>query len=512
MFRRNSMFFSRIATIVRFSFFILLGSYTPNVFPSDIPEVMFILDSSGSMSETIGRQKKIDLAKKVMHDIVPAIPTDVAVGLTVYGHRRSGDCSDIETMVTPMTGDRGVILSHVNTMKPVGKTPLAKSVLHVAAGIKLKDAETTIVLVSDGIDTCGDDPCKVVRDLKKSGIHFVLHTVGLDVNEKASKQLQCMAEEGNGQYFAAGDAKTFLDALKTVTVEVAGKAEAAKAEFIQAGSGLGKLRLVMPENSEKSLQKVQVIQAKDGKVIKDIEPVKADSLHPLLSGTYSLRTSFKQPNFGKPTETALGEFTISKGDTREIMLGSISLNVPAEIVKSRWETGLNIKKVVVVHAGTMLPVATVHDNKNGFYNFKPKPVLAGTYDVLFEYDSIEPSMTAVATNILVTEGKDTNVSLTTGIRMTGNLDEVLGWDLTPCDKPTDAAAEDGLQPTVVPPAVSVRTKTGISGKRYLVGCTYLVPAGTYNLHVFINGMADALPLAENLTIEDGKILEFDTGL
>ena len=60
--------------------------------------------------------------------------------------------------------------------------------------------------------------------------------------------------------------------------------------------------------------------------------------------------------------------------------------------------------------------------------------------------------------------------------------------------------------------MSVRTKTGISGKRYLVGCTYLVPAGTYNLHVFINGMADALPLAEHLTIEDGKILEFDTGL
>ena len=498
--------------MVRHCLFILLGCLTSQGFPSDIPEVMFILDSSGSMSETINSDKKIDLAKKVMHEIVPKIPTDVAVGLTVYGHRRSGDCSDIETMVLPTTGDRGVILKHVDSMKPVGKTPLARSVLHVAARMKLKDAETTILLVSDGIDTCGGDPCKVVKELKKSGINFVLHTVGLDVDTKASQQLQCMAKEGGGQFFAANDAKTFLDALQTVTVEVAGKAEAAKAEFVQTGSGLGKLHLVMPKNSENSLKNVHITRIKDGKVVKDIEPVKADSLHPLLSGAYSLRTSFKQPNFGKPTETELGEFTISKGKTREIILGSISLNVPKEVVESRWETGLNIETVVIVHAGTDIAVATVHDNMNGFYNFKPKPVLAGIYDVRFEYDSLDPKMTTVAKDVLVAEGKDTTVSMTTGIRLTGNLDEVLGWDLVPCDQQPNDPVEDGSQPTVQPPAVSVGTKPGINGKRHLVGCTYLLPAGTYNLNVFINGMAEALPLAENLTIEEGTILEFDTGL
>ena len=164
-----------------------------------VPEVMFILDSSGSMAGKVGTDTKIDAAKRVMREIVPAIPAEVAVGLTVYGHRRPGDCSDIEMIANPGQTERQKILEQIDKMKPVGKTPLSRSILQVAAGIRLQDAETTIILVSDGIDTCGGDPCKVVAELKKSGLNFVLHTVGLDVEPKAEQQLQCMAKAGDGR-------------------------------------------------------------------------------------------------------------------------------------------------------------------------------------------------------------------------------------------------------------------------------------------------------------------------
>ena len=464
------------------------------------------------MSEQVGNEKKIDVAKKVMHEIVPQLPVDAAVGLTVYGHRRQGDCSDIETVFVAGQSDRRAILQQVDRMKPVGKTPLARSLLQVSSGIKLKDAETTIVLVSDGIDTCGGDPCSVVKELKKSGLKFVLHTVGFDVDPKASQQLQCMAQAGGGEYFVASDAKTLLDALKTVTVEVAGKVEHAKTELVKVESGLGKLRLAMPKNSEKSLKHLQIIRKNDGKVLKDITRVESDSTHPLLRGVYTIRIGFAQPNYGDPTWAELGDVTIAKGQTREVILGSISFSLPEEVEKRPRDTGLNIKTVEVVHAGTDRAVAVVYDNKNGFYNFKPKPVVPGLYDVRFEYVSAEPFKCMIAKNISVQAGQDTLVALNTGIRLTGNIGEITGWDLIPIGQELTDVDEDGSLPKAENPLLVVRNKLGIGGNRRFVGYTYLVPPGHYKIDAFLDGMSEPLPVAENIDLSSGTIMEFDAGL
>lgn len=483
-----------------------------SVATATLPEVMFILDSSGSMAGKIGGEVKIAAAKQVMRKVVPAIPTEVPVGLTVYGHRRPGDCSDIEMLVNPGQADRQVILEQVERMKPVGKTPLARSLLQVASVIKLKDAETSIILVSDGVDTCGGDPCKVVAQLKKSGIKFVLHTVGLDVDANARQQLECMAKAGGGTYFEAADANALLDALKAVAIEVAGKVEAAKDEVVKASSGLGKLRVAMPQNAEKSLKQFQVLRSKDGAVVKDVAGVQADALHPLLSGDYLLRISFAQPNFGEPTWADLGRVTVTKGETREVVLGSISFDLPQEVADAPWETGLNIETVEVVNAGTDQAVATVHDNNNGYYNFKPKPVVPGIYDVRLVYSGGKPESTVVARGVTVEPGKDVVVPLNTGIRLTGNLEDLAGWDLIPLDQQAVVADEDGGQPSPVPPLLSVRKKQGPGGNRQVVGYTYLIPAGRYALQAAVEGMTELLPVADELTIASGTILEFDPGL
>ena len=496
----------------QYALLIAISLLLPTRLIAAVPEVMFILDSSGSMAGKVGTDTKIDAARRVMREIVPAIPAEVAVGLTVYGHRRPGDCSDIEMIATPGQTDRQKILEQIEKMKPVGKTPLSRSILQVAAGIRLHDAETTIILVSDGIDTCGGDPCKVVAELKKSGLNFVLHTVGLDVESKAEQQLQCMAKAGGGRYFQAGDAASLLEALRTVTVEIAGKTAAAKAAFVQAGSGLGKLRLALPTNAEKSLKQLQIVRKKDGSIVKEVGGVKPDSLHPLLSGEYLVRLSFAQPNYGDPIWTELGEVAITKGQTRELILGSISFDVPKEIADAAWETGLNIDTVEIVNAGTDQAVATVHDNNNGYYNFKPKPVLPGIYDVRLTYATETPSATVVARDVMVQAGKDAVVTLNTGIRLTGNLAEVSGWNLTPRNQQIADEAEDGSQPLPKSPLLTVRNKTGAGGNRHIVGYTYLIPAGTYDLHVLLQGMTEPLPVAEKLVIESGAVLEFDPGL
>ena len=61
--------------------------------------VMLILDASGSMWGQIGGKAKITIAKEVLSDLIQELPSDLQVGLTVYGHRQKEDCNDVEELV-----------------------------------------------------------------------------------------------------------------------------------------------------------------------------------------------------------------------------------------------------------------------------------------------------------------------------------------------------------------------------------------------------------------------------
>jgi len=138
----------------------------------EFPEVMFIIDGSGSMWGNAGGQSKIEAAKQVFEEIVPQLPSEVRVGLAAYGHRRKGDCNDIETLIPPGSNDRFALLQKVKAIQPKGKTPITKTVTQVANSLKGREVETTIILVSDGKETCEGDPCAAVRALKEAGIIF----------------------------------------------------------------------------------------------------------------------------------------------------------------------------------------------------------------------------------------------------------------------------------------------------------------------------------------------------
>ena len=69
----------------------------------DQAATILVLDASGSMWGQIDGVNKIVIAREVIGDLLTRIPADMALGLTMYGHNRRGDCSDIETMVQPLS-------------------------------------------------------------------------------------------------------------------------------------------------------------------------------------------------------------------------------------------------------------------------------------------------------------------------------------------------------------------------------------------------------------------------
>ncbi len=180
-------------------------------------QTILVLDASGSMWGQIDGKAKITIAQEVIGELLQTIPKDQALGLTAYGHRRKGDCGDIETLVLPGIGTRQAITEAVNAIKPKGKTPLSAAVISAAEVLKYTEQKATVILVSDGIENCKFDPCEVGKSLEEAGVDFTAHVIGFDVADPAERlQLQCLAENTGGVFRTASNAAELTDALKVV--------------------------------------------------------------------------------------------------------------------------------------------------------------------------------------------------------------------------------------------------------------------------------------------------------
>ena len=178
---------------------------------------ILVLDGSGSMWGQIEGINKIVIAREVVAEILADFPADQNLGLTVYGQRTRGDCTDIETVVPPGIDNRQTILDAVNAINPRGKTPMTDAVIAAAEALRYTEEAATVILVSDGIETCNPDVCAAAQTLEQAGIDFTAHVIGFDVTEAAAlAQMQCIAEETGGQFLTASNADELSQALTQI--------------------------------------------------------------------------------------------------------------------------------------------------------------------------------------------------------------------------------------------------------------------------------------------------------
>ena len=197
--------------------FIALASAAP---AQDTGNTILVMDGSGSMWGQIEGVNKIVIARDVVGDLLDTLPSDQGLGLTVYGHRERGNCADIETVVAPGQDTKARIRDAVNAINPRGKTPMTDAIIAAAQALRFTEERATVILISDGIETCNPDPCAAARALEEAGIDFTAHVVGFDVTDpEALAQMQCLASETGGQFFTAANARELADALTLVVAE-----------------------------------------------------------------------------------------------------------------------------------------------------------------------------------------------------------------------------------------------------------------------------------------------------
>lgn len=190
---------------------ILLLSMTSLGFAAN--KVIIILDASGSMWAQIDGKPKLEIARESLRTVLQSVPADDEIGFMAYGHRQKGSCDDIELIVPPQAGSASAISAAADSMKFLGKTPLTAAVKQAAEALKYTEDRATVVLITDGLETCGGDPCALGKELEASGVDFTADVVGFGLTADEGKQIACLAENTGGKYIQASDEKALQEAL-----------------------------------------------------------------------------------------------------------------------------------------------------------------------------------------------------------------------------------------------------------------------------------------------------------
>eukprot|EP00903_Cladosiphon_okamuranus_P004071 g4069.t1 len=173
-----------------------------------------VFDASGSMWNKMEDSTRIEIAREVMSQFLEGYDTAQPLGVIAYGHRKRGDCEDIEILLSPGTIDPSAVSRQINSLLPRGKTPLAESLLRAGRLIPANSEDANILLITDGLETCGGDPCAVAKELIAEGIKVRAHVVGFGLTKAEADSLACIAHLTGGQIFNPSNGDELLDALK----------------------------------------------------------------------------------------------------------------------------------------------------------------------------------------------------------------------------------------------------------------------------------------------------------
>ena len=204
------------------------------------------------MLETLQGQTKLAIGQEVLKKRLAALPPNVHVGLRVYGHRipfqdEEESCADIELVSPVELGNAQPIIEWLPAMQALGMTPMSESVRQAAEDFTFEPGrQNTIILISDGAETCGDEPAEVAAFLQELGIDFTIHVIGLDVDEQARGQLQRLANVANGIYHDTNSANDLDSALGDIDETIVSEAIARAQSQSEPASASGAPATAIP--------------------------------------------------------------------------------------------------------------------------------------------------------------------------------------------------------------------------------------------------------------------------
>ena len=180
--------------------------------------VLVILDASGSMAEGMDGQTRMEVAKSVLTNYVSALPSTAKLGFMVYGHQgdntesgKQASCAGVELLAPVGQVSAETFPDLLSSFAPNGWTPIASSLAAAeTAFAEVKGGINKVILVTDGLETCGGDPVATATQLHLNpNIQLIVDVVGFSVADEGDRAaLERIAEAGGGEYI---DVQAFED-------------------------------------------------------------------------------------------------------------------------------------------------------------------------------------------------------------------------------------------------------------------------------------------------------------
>ena len=202
--------------------------------------VEIVVDASRSMWGRMGGEPKMSVAKNILEDVSYWFPEDLDLALRAYGSTSpsdNNDCADSTLLVPFGEQNRYAIRQAIQNLRPLGQTPIAYALRQSAGDFGSLQDDRALVLVTDGIESCGGDPAQAARQLREQGITVHLIGFGLgNAKDEDTASLQAVAYASGGRYVTAGSAEELKDALEQT---VATTFSVFNGDTVVAGGSLG---------------------------------------------------------------------------------------------------------------------------------------------------------------------------------------------------------------------------------------------------------------------------------
>ena len=155
-----------------------------------IPAVEIIFDASGSMGVDLpSGEQRIRAAKDAMEYLITdVLPEGTPFALRAFGHVEPITCNmALEVPLGPLNPSEALSALGGIELKLLSQTPLAEAILATEEDLAEAARERTIILITDGEESCGGDPIAAVQELQlRYDLNLAIISLGIDSDEVAA--------------------------------------------------------------------------------------------------------------------------------------------------------------------------------------------------------------------------------------------------------------------------------------------------------------------------------------
>ena len=179
--------------------------------------ILFIFDASQSMHGNWESDKKINIARKYLTQLIDSLENvdNVKMALRVFGHQSDvppQDCNDTKLEVPFKDNNAPEIRQKLRYLTPRGTTPIANSLILAEGDFPpCSNCRNIIILITDGVEACDGDPCQASMSLQKKGIVLKPFIIGIGIDPNFEKTFECV-----GQFYNTPNEKKFSEVLEVV--------------------------------------------------------------------------------------------------------------------------------------------------------------------------------------------------------------------------------------------------------------------------------------------------------